>query len=280
MSDNAASERSARISAKPWQAKDFRLPDGIADVPGMLSNEEKRMLYYLARSEYSGAGAIIDLGAYLGGSTICLAAGARDAGLENVMLHSYDLFRLADFERKRYFPDAPSEFNARPVFDANLAAYQDMLIVHEGDVLNFPWGGGPIELLFIDIAKSHRVWDHLLAQYFPALIPERSLVVVQDYLWPETGPWHHVVMEKLANYFQYVTDTGINSVVFALTAPVPSEVLTECQWKNLTTAEKLELMDRAIGKLDTDEKRRALLANRAMIEDGRDLTWGMHYHSL
>lgn len=73
--------------------------------------------------------------------------------------------------------------------------------MHEGDILNESWHCEPIEYLFVDIAKSYRVLDHLLLTFFPTLIPSRSLVVMQDYLWLTAGPWHHIVFEKLNGYF-------------------------------------------------------------------------------
>jgi predicted O-methyltransferase YrrM len=41
----------------------------------MLGPDEQRLLYSLARDTLTGAGAVIDGGAFLGGSTIALACG-------------------------------------------------------------------------------------------------------------------------------------------------------------------------------------------------------------
>ena len=130
------------------------------------------------------------------------------------------------------------------------------------------------------IAKSHRTFVHLLTTFFPALIPGTSLIVVQDYLWGTSGPWHHVVMEKLADYCEYVVDTDQNSAVFALTQAIPADVLEACQWERIPGEEKLELMDRAIERLDTEQKKDYLRSNRQILEDGKDMKWGMLYHRL
>jgi hypothetical protein len=37
-------------------------------------------------------------------------------------------------------------------------------------------------------------------------------------------------------------------------------------------------MDRAIEKLDTAEKKQFLKENRELLLEGKDATWGMHYH--
>lgn len=223
------------------------------------------MLYYLTLEWYSGEGDIADMGAFLGGSTICFAAALRRRSFRRTVLHSYDRFFLTEFERARFFPDnAPPGLRTRGNFDYNLRNYLDLIVVHEGDVLGLPWDGGPIELLFVDIAKTYRVMDHILLSYFPALIPLRSLVVMQDYLHNRL-PWHHVVMEKLSSYFDYVVDTDINSVVFQPTKPTPTSVLQDCQWMAISPEERIELMDRAIDKLDTEAKQAFLQEARKTL---------------
>jgi hypothetical protein len=68
--------------------------------------------------------------------------------------------------------------------------------------------------------------------------------------------------------------------VFFLKKNIPVELLKECQWMKIPMDEKLQLMDRAIEKLDTEEKRQFLIQNRNILLQGKDLTWGMRYHNL
>lgn len=42
----------------------------------MLSLEERRLLYWLAREYFAGIGAIVDGGSFVGGSTLALGEGA------------------------------------------------------------------------------------------------------------------------------------------------------------------------------------------------------------
>jgi hypothetical protein len=224
------------------------------------------------------------MGSFLGGSTICLAAGLRDRQFDRRVIHSYDLFRIEPSEsaaQRRFFPDAlPAGNNSRPIFEQHLRDYLDLIAIHEGDVLTFGPIGEPIELLFIDIAKSYKVMDHLLLNFFPALIPSRSLVILQDYLSPQTGPWHHIVMEKLSDYCEYIYDLNAASTAFLLKREISRSFLEQCLWMNIPMDEKLQLMQKAIDRLDTDEKRAYLISNRQILLDGRDQVWGMHYHSL
>jgi hypothetical protein len=282
MDTDLTAARIAHLKTKPWNNRDFSVPEEIFAVPGMLSNQEKRMLYYLARDEYSGEGVIVDMGSFLGGSTICFAAGLRARSFARPVIHAYDLFKLGESERQRdFFPEnAPPDLRTRAIFDQYLEDYLGLITVHEGDVLTFPWDDGPIEILFVDIAKSYKVMDHLLMCYFPALVPSKSLIVVQDYLWGTSGPWHHIVMEKLSDYCEYVVDTDINSVVFLLKRGIPREVLSQCRWMEIPMEEKVRLMESAIEKLDTDEKKQLLIESQELLLQGKDRYWGMHYHDL
>jgi hypothetical protein len=270
----------ARLRSKPWNSKDFAPPPEVFAVPGMLSDQERRMLYYLARHEFEAEGCIADMGTYLGGSTVCFAAALRERSFDRPSIHTYDLFKLGDFGAEiRYFPgDPPSDLRTRPVFEKHLHDYLDLIEVHEGDILAESWGGEPIEILFVDIAKSHRVFDHLLLTFFPALRPSRSLIIMQDYLWGTSGPWHHIVMEKLSPYCEYIVDTDVASAVFLLTQQIPRSVLEDCLYMRIPQDEKVELMDRAISKLDTPEKQQFLIDNRELLRTGKDEVWGMHYH--
>jgi hypothetical protein len=80
------------------------------------------------------------------------------------------------------------------------------------------------------------------------LIPGKSVVIQQDYLYHHWVAWLHVTMEFYSDYFEYVCDTGVNSVVFLNTKRIPEGVLREKTVESLTTAEKIELMDRAAGR--------------------------------
>jgi hypothetical protein len=280
MAADATAARLARLRSKPWDGRDLAVPPQVFDVPGMLWYQERRMLYYLARHDFAGAGVIADLGTYLGSSTMCFAAGLRDRSVDQPVLHTFDLFKLGDFGAEiREFPgEPPADLRTRGVFEENLRDYLDLIVVHEGDILAESWDDEPIELLFVDIAKSHKVLDHLLLTFFPALLPGRSLIVMQDYLWGTSGPWHHIVMEKLSDHLEYVVDTDVASMVFLLKREIPRSVLEQCLYMSIPRDEKLELMDKAIAKLDTPEKQQYLIENRELLLSGKDESWGLHYH--
>ena len=52
-------------------------------IPAMTNQTEQQMFYWLTSSRYTGAGAVVELGCWLGAGTVALAAGLRDRGLSS-----------------------------------------------------------------------------------------------------------------------------------------------------------------------------------------------------
>lgn len=172
----------------------------------MLSAQELELLYVLGRDVYSGHGEIVDGGAFLGGSTLALGCGLRDnprVADKAGRIHSYDLF-AADHYARRFVPAGPDGSSTRAFYDEAIAPVASLVTVHEGDICTFPWNPAtPIEVLFIDVAKTWAINDFLLHQFFPRLIPGVSHVIQQDYHWPHT-PWISITMELLADHVTYL----------------------------------------------------------------------------
>jgi hypothetical protein len=220
----------------------------------MLMADELRLLEYLTKHYYRQQGAIVDAGCFLGGSTMALASGlrknlARRRRREKKLIHSYDLFRIEDWTRGIYFPeDEKAGASTRNRFDLNTAAYAPLIDVHEGDITHAEWHGDPIEILFVDIAKHWTVCDWITANLFPHLIPGRSIVVQQDYLWDKCTAWLHITMEYYHAYFETLCDTGSNSVAFRLIKKFGPGALLPDLVQSLPLDRKVELMDRAAAR--------------------------------
>jgi hypothetical protein len=261
------------LRSNPWDDRGFALPPVAVRVPSMLSHHEKRMLYWTTTHAYEAEGLILDQGAFLGGSAICFAAALRNRGFSSTLIHSYDRFRLGPFERETWFGEGgPPGDITRPLYDANLRGFHDLICVHEGNILFQGWEGEAIEILFVDVAKTAGIWDHLVKTFFPSLIPSRSLLILQDYLYGESGPWHHVVMEKLSAHFSIIGDTGANSMLFRYHDGLSPGVIEAAAWGCIDPGEKIELMEKAVGRMDTDEKRMILAGPRAMLREELALT--------
>jgi hypothetical protein len=169
---------------------------------------------------------VVDLGPLAGGSTHALCSGlaANPAALGRTQVHSYDLWRFfAGWER--FFPGSalrPGE-DLLPLFRRNLKEFAGMVVAHQGGLARQRWSGQPIEILFIDVAKTAELWRHVLREFFTCCMPG-SLVVHQDWVSAEC-PWLHLGMARLAGYFSPVDSPYGGTVAFRLERAIPREVL-------------------------------------------------------
>ena len=79
---------------------------------------------------------------------------------------------------------------------------------------------------------------------FSCLIPGRSIVVQQDYVFPGC-PWVILTMEHLRDYFEPVAFAEYSSVVYLCHKQVPRGLRRVSE---LSHAEMLELMDQAAAR--------------------------------
>jgi hypothetical protein len=259
----------AMLRAQPWRS--VEVPDAVAAVPSMLSYREFQLLHWLARDYFTGAGRIVDGGSFLGGSTAALASGlaARTDGSWDAAIASYDLFRveeytLADFSAS--LPDPVVGASFRHAFDANIAPWARHVEVREGDACAIGWSGEPIEVLFLDMVKTWQVNDLVLAQFLPCLMPGRSVIIQQDYLWGSCQ-WIHLTMELLDGSVEQLDAMENGSVAYILTAPVPPEMIGARLAESLGPDRQRQLMDRAVERWQSDERGLVELARAMMIAE-------------
>jgi hypothetical protein len=255
--------RIAELSGMEWRQR--AVPAACAGVQTMLLPDELRLLDFLADTYYEGRGVIVDAGCFVGGSTVALAAAlrrnlARRRRREQHLIHSYDIFAIEEWTRGIFFPEtAQAGDSFRPIFDRNIADFADLVAVHPGNITAAPWIGAPIEILFVDVAKHWTVCDWLSANFFRHLIPGRSIVIQQDYLYHHWNAWIHVTMEYYRDHFEMLFDTTYNSVVFLHTKKFGRRAIQPKTVASLSDAEKATLMDRAAARF-SGEQRHMLVA--------------------
>jgi hypothetical protein len=226
----------------------------------MLSVDERRLLFSLTRDSFSGAGAIVDAGCFLGGSTLALGAGLRANTTASswTPINSYDMFLLDEYMLMHYVDATsggkrkPSE-SCRDLFDDNISSVSPIVNVHHGDIREIGWSGGPIEILFLDILKAPNTNDRVVRDFFPSLIPDCSVLVQQDYIH-EVHFWIHITMEILHEYFIYVEFVEHSSTIYLLRKPIPRNVIEECMWDSSSKDDKFRIMDNAISRWQGYEK--------------------------
>jgi len=215
-------------NAKPWLAP---TAEAGSFASGMLGLEERKLLYELARRVYTGEGAVVELGAFCGASTCCLAAGLKDnPGAAGHRVQSYDSFvadepYLVDFVRTLFGETLELGQSFQAIYRRATSAYADLIEVHSGDLIEQSWPPEmPIEILFVDVAKTLALSAKVLTEFFPPLIPGKSIVIHQDFYHP-TAFYLPVVMDYLSDHFTIIEAGRDWSVVFRLDTAIPQEKL-------------------------------------------------------
>lgn len=265
----------------PWNGDDLTLPAEALRVPTMLTEEEGRFLYWLTASYANGEGAVVDLGCFAGGSTARLAAGLAEAGNQS-RIHAYDFFRLSEAQKSRYlYPAGIEPFEGRdmrPAVEQLLAPWRERVTLHEGDIGEAKWGGGPIGILFVDAAKRPSVADHIARVFFPHLVPGRSIVVHQDYQhWRQ--PWVPAQMELLADHFECVGWCRNNTVAFRPTRTLDDSALARASTEQLGDDDLIRLLTAAAGRFTVRAPRAAIARGIMALEDNPGVRVPQHYDS-
>jgi len=188
----------------------------------MTSTEEQIYFRRYARDMYSGVGEIVDLGCWLGSTTIPLAQGLCkniSVSTKGKRIHAYDLFvweewmnPFLDGCRKQYRPGDTflDEYKTRT------HKYSDMIKIYPGDLQQIGWIGKPIEFLLVDAMKSWKTAQCVVEHFYPSLLPEKSLLLHQDFKHYYTS-WIHLIQYRLRDYFTFEKDIPYSgSVVFRL----------------------------------------------------------------
>jgi hypothetical protein len=246
-----------RLRRRPWRRA--HVPAAVLKYPSMLYEQELSLLFGAAR-ESRGAGEIVDAGCFLGGSTFALASGLaasrRHAAADPGVIHSYDLFRLDALTKLQYghlLGDAEVGESLRPLFDELLGSVRERVVVHEGDIRDQRWSGAPIEILFLDICKSWDLNDHVVKQFFPSLLPDRSILIQQDFVH-EWLPFIPVTMGLLADAFEFAGFAQPSTALFVPTRRIDAEEIPVDLKRELSAERQLECFDRACRPFTGKEK--------------------------
>jgi len=225
----------------------------LYEIGSMLGHDERLLLHWAARAGNAGGDAVVDAGCFIGGSTVSLGHGikARGAGAPQSPLHVYDLFVFGAEGEKVWVPDG-FEFavggSTVAVFEHHVRAVRDLLRIHRGDVRLEHWTDGSIGVLFIDIAKSWDTGDAVWRAFFPSLVPNESLIIQQDLVhWGH--PWCAIVMELLADRFDYLGWAWFSSAVYRCVRTISASDLPTSLQRDLSLEESLALVDRAAERL-------------------------------
>ena len=173
---------------------------------GMIIDQERAWLRDYAATTCTGVGAIVDLGCFVGSSTIALAEGLVDNRKHpDAKVHAYDRFLWDEFlqmwwNKQGFSPPQISGDSLLPEFLLRTSTWKDQIIVHQEDLNTARWGKTPIEFLFIDAMKSPELAEAIARAFFPYLISGFSYVAHQHFAH-FFAFWIHLLQFKLRNRF-------------------------------------------------------------------------------
>jgi hypothetical protein len=247
-----------------------QLPAGHADeVVGMITNRERGWFRNYAATTYTGAGAIVDLGCFVGSSTIAFAEGllANDKVADS-RVHAYDRFVWNDFFKAWWEKKAlPSP---RVIDDSILAEFlhrtsrwKDQIVVHQEDLNRTRWNGAPIEFLLIDAMKSAELAEAIARAFYPYLMPGVSYVAHQDF-WHYFTSWIHLLQFRLRDCFEVVADVPKSgTVVFRCLKTPTADDLSGLPFSSAPSREIEEAFAYSLG-LVSEDKWPNIIAAKAM----------------
>ena len=201
----------------------------------MLTDREREYLRTFAFKEYGGQGAIVDLGCWLGSSSIALASGLRerpDLQLRSALVHAYDRFIWDGWMNGvSAVRETPLDGKYQPgesflkACREQTEPWKDNIKFHPGDLSSIGWSHGPIEFLFVDAMKSWQLTNSILHDFYPSLIPGISTVVQQDF-GNSYVYWIHLITYRLREYFQPIYDIRYSeSLCFKYVKQIPESLL-------------------------------------------------------
>jgi hypothetical protein len=255
----------AEFASRPWETVPDTEMAAALTVPSMLTHAESQLYHWLGRRA-KGSGATVDLGAYAGGSAARLLSGL---GLSRraFHVHSYDRFRSSRAFWARYMPDEPlpdtDDADLLPLVRRHLAPWDGQVTLYPGDIGEMHWTGGPVEILSVDAAKGSAMADHIAAEFFPALVPGRSILIQQDYLM-SVQPWLSAQMVAMRDCFLPLAQVPKVCVVFLCVAPVTAKALASARVDVLTDGALLKQVRAAA---DWHEGMIARAPFKAMLEE-------------
>jgi hypothetical protein len=188
--------------------------DDIPQVPGMTQPDELKYFYWCCATQHQAGRRVVELGPYVGRSTMAMAAGLRQSAEPLAKMVSVDRFAwepwtlenslrytiggLSAAQRARLSPRQlePQEGDSfLPFFEIFTEPLKDSIEAVNTRLESYLWTGEPIDVLMIDAAKSWPVLDQIVRQFFPCLV-NGATVIHQDYKHFYTY-WLHPVTERM-----------------------------------------------------------------------------------
>ena len=218
-------------------------------IPRMLSDKESSYLRAYTQSDYCALGELVDLGCWLGSSSVSMVEGLQastNTSARGKIIHNYDLFVWEPW-MDQFVKDTSLSGKYKkgdsflPECIQQIEPWKHQIKLYPGDLSQIGWCGDPIEFIFIDAMKSWHLANSILRDFFSCLIPNHSVVVHQDFAHFGTY-WIHLIMYRLREHFQPIHDISDSwGVSFRYLKKIPDALLQESY--SLSCFDRYEIHD-------------------------------------
>lgn len=215
---------------KPFDRLVDKISKTALGTPSMMTGAERQFLFGLAAEYYTGRGAIVDAGLFMGASTVCLGEGLK-RNLSYAEIRGARPKPITSLERGIVNTGMPAFFKRHnipfsgevgdsfeEILRKNIAPVADDVDLRVGDILESDPVDGDIEILYLDVIKSIEIQRFVFDKYFPRLIPGRSIVLQQDY-FIDLLPFLKTYQEAMADHFTYIGEIGPMAVFLCTSRP-------------------------------------------------------------
>lgn len=246
---------------------DINLPENIPDIPGMISQSEARYLYWLASEVYTGTGNFIEVGTWLGRSTVHICAGLKQKH-PGTKLTCYDHFEWAGGANWNALigsnHEAGSDF--MQMFFDNVKDYKDVVDARKSKIRDIEIPQGPVEIIVLDAPKRTTDVSSVLTAISGQVIPNKTILAWQDFMH---GPSFEIAacLYSIADYLEPIHAVeGGNLVAFRVLKDwspkiVTVDALSFVHW----SSEKAKAVHKYWSKVVTEDYQATFGIGQAML---------------
>jgi hypothetical protein len=207
----------------------------------MTTEDERDLFTESAKDVHNLRGEVVDLGCWLGSTTISLAKGLRDVGDEG-KVHAFDLFTwdswMDDYSKEHWCDYRPGE-SFLPETRRRVGEYLSRIELIPADLTLYRWEKGPIRLLLVDAMKTWELATAIAREFYPSML-KGGLVIQQDYL-AFSIPWIPIQHYRLREFMSYERCVKRGATVsFRVVSEMSPEVVTKAGDFSTLTHEEAE----------------------------------------
>lgn len=199
---------------------------------GMTSLEEQQFYKKSAAEASDLEGQIVDLGCWMGSTTIPLVQGINQSSTTNSSsekVFAFDRF-IWESWMDQFMPRLSRQYAPGDSFlqeaQEILKEFKGHIELIECDLNIYVWKEGSIKLLLVDAMKSEELARSIARNFFPFLIKD-AFVIHQDFKHHYT-PWIHLLMYRLKDYFEFFHEVeNGGTVAFRLVNKIPLNVIEQ-----------------------------------------------------